>query len=140
MTVRCTGHHSNVLTWTEHGHLDHLRPVTLNAVLQHPESTATRCIFKGQKLNRIDRQTALDVPPIGLLCHGHVGEGLGGSVVHLIRVTVSPVQHQTLAHRQETGVVEIYELLSCQELCHLADLTSDWLFTLVQPIRSQLVC
>ena len=28
----------------------------------------------------------------------------------------------------------------CQELGQLADLASDWLFTLVQPIRSQLAC
>ena len=28
----------------------------------------------------------------------------------------------------------------CQELCQLADLASDWLRTLVQPIRSQLAC
>ena len=28
----------------------------------------------------------------------------------------------------------------CQELCQLADLASDWLLTLVQPIRSQLAC
>ena len=45
----------------------------------------------------------------------------------------------------EGGVVlllgpEIYELQSCQELGQLADLASDWLCTLVQPIRSQLAC
>ena len=35
--------------------------------------------------------------------------------------------------------VEIYELLSCQELCHLAVPASDWLFTLLQSGASLLV-
>ena len=36
--------------------------------------------------------------------------------------------------------VEIYEFQSCQELYQLAVLDSDWLFTPVQQIKSQLAC
>jgi len=35
---------------------------------------------------------------------------------------------------------EFMSCSQCQELGHLAGLASDWLFTLVQPIRNQLAC
>ena len=35
---------------------------------------------------------------------------------------------------------QIYELYPCQERCQLAVLACDWMSTLVQPIRSQLIC
>ena len=54
-------------------------------------------------------------------------------------VTSTPEYLRT--HRQKTH--QMQKLMSCshcQELGQLADLVSDWLFTLVQPIRGQLDC
>ena len=48
-----------------------------------------------------------------------------------------------LAHQGDALPFQGWKFMSwslCQELCQLAVRVSDWLFTLVQPIRSRLAC
>ena len=65
-----------------------------------------------------------------------------GSIIGEVREVVGHVEAgngQPFSHDLELG----WKLMSCsqcQELGQLADLASDWLFTLLQPIRSQFAC
>ena len=73
-------------------------------------------------------------PHVDQLVPNHGRSKQNGGIVFLASFSLLP---HYISHIQKR---EFISCSHCQELCQLADLASNWLSTVVKPIRSQLAC